>query len=85
MPPTTVVRRTIELVINRVLEESGRPRTDLEDKMLLTRDIGLDSLDLAATIVQLEQEFGIDPFRDGAAPVSSYGDLVTTYEKALGG
>ena len=85
MPPTTFVRRTIELVINRVLEESGRARLDLSDKQLLTKDIGLDSLDLAATIVQLEHEFGVDPFREGAPAVRTLGDLVRTYEVTLGG
>jgi len=85
MPPTTLVRRTIELVINRVLEESGRNRRDFQDDELLSRDIGLDSLDLAATIVQLEQDFGVDPFRDGATGVRTFGELVHTYEEALGG
>lgn len=85
MAHTTIVRRTIELVINRILEESGRPRRDFHDDDTLTGTIGLDSLDLAATVVQLEQDFGIDPFREGAQAVRTFRDLVTTYETALGG
>jgi len=81
----TVVRRKIEVTINGVLEESGRPRRDLQDDLLLTRDIGLDSLDLAATVVQLEHELGVDPFREGGSGVLTFGDLVRIYEDALGG
>lgn len=85
MTHTTLVRRKIELTINGILEESGRARQDFRDDQGLTRDIGLDSLDLASTVVQLEHELGIDPFRDGSTGVQTFGDLVRIYEDALGG
>ncbi|MDA0658516.1 MAG: phosphopantetheine-binding protein [Planctomycetota bacterium] len=85
MTHTTLVRRKIELTINQILEESGRARQDFQDDQALVRDIGLDSLDLAATVVQLEHELGIDPFREGRTGVQTFSELVRLYEDSLSG
>ena len=84
MSHTTVVRRRMEAVINRVLAESGRPPRVYTDHDRLAETIGLDSLDLAQAVVSLEREFGIDPFREGASRVATFGELVSLYERALG-
>ena len=76
------VRHAAEAVIHRVLSESGREVKPLMDDDSLSDVLKLDSLDLAVTVVGLEQELGVDPFRDGASPVQTFGQLVSIYEKA---
>lgn len=59
----------------------------LDDDVQITEesaltDIGLNSLMLARLIVKLEQEFGHDPFSEGAraiVDVHTVGDLVVAY------
>jgi len=54
--------------------------------MLLATDLGLDSLDLAQTIVLLERSLGVDPFRSpsGSRPaIRTVGDLISIYTEAL--
>ncbi len=81
---TDRVRATVAQVINRVLTESGRAARELQDDDTLTGLIGFDSLDLAVLVVGLEQSLGIDPFRTGARPVQTFGELVDLYRSALG-
>jgi len=77
------VRETAESAINHVLEDSGRPMRKLRDDDTLMETIGLDSLDLAVTVVSLEQELGVDPFRASVASVRTFGQLVRLYTDAL--
>jgi len=74
--------------ILRVLRESGRePGRDLEAATLLVDDLGLDSLDLAQTVVLLERSLGVDPFRQEAIEQPSLrtvGDLISIYAKSAG-
>jgi len=84
MTDTTVARRQVEAVINRVLSESGRAKRELKDEDTLTHTIGLSSLDLAQIVVSLEQELGVDPFRVGTPRVSTFGDLAALYRDAVG-
>lgn len=77
------VRRVAVSVIHGVLTDSGRHPRPLADDDTLTGTLGLDSLDLAVTVVGLEQQLGVDPFRDGASPVQTFGELVNLYEKAF--
>ena len=78
------LRRQIVDAINKILADSARSPRDLSDEESLTADVGLDSLDLAVLVVSLEQQLGVDPFRDGSATVRTVGDLVTVYAKAEG-
>jgi acyl carrier protein len=57
----------------------------LRDEDALVGTLGLDSLDLAVLVVGLEQALGVDPFRQGARPVTSFGELVKLYEGVLSG
>ena len=64
------ITAAIVAAIRQVLHDTGREATAVEPRMLLAADIGLDSLDLAQTIVLLERSLGVDPFRAPArAPV----------------
>jgi acyl carrier protein len=60
------VMSAVVAAIRQVLHDTGREPAAVEPGMLLAADIGLDSLDLAQTIVLLERSLGVDPFR---APV----------------
>jgi acyl carrier protein len=70
-------------VINRILTDSGRPARSLREDDTLVGALGLDSLDLAVLVVGLEQDLGVDPFRQGARPVTTFGQLVKLYESAV--
>lgn len=76
--------------IRQVLHDTGREPAAVEPGMLLAADIGLDSLDLAQTIVLLERSLGVDPFRAPAqAPnkgtarpaIRTVADLVGIYRQ----
>ena len=76
------LRETIVDIINKVRTDSGREAIDPKDDEALVGDIGLDSLDLAQLVAELEHAIGVDPFRDGSATARTLGELVGVYEKA---
>jgi acyl carrier protein len=77
--------------IQTVLRDSGRSAGPVEPSMLLAADLGLDSLDLAQTIVLLERALNVDPFRERAGAATAAGrprlrtvsDLIEIYTHAL--
>jgi len=79
----------ITAAIHTVLRDTGRDARPVAPAMLLAADLGLDSLDLAQTIVLLERSLGVDPFRAAApdtAPrpaLRTVADLVALYTAAL--
>lgn len=80
------VSDAVAAAIRTVLHDTGREATRVEPAMLLSTDLGLDSLDLAQTIVLLERSLGVDPFRSasGARPViRAVADLIAIYSEAL--
>jgi acyl carrier protein len=79
------VTEAVTSAIRSVLRDTGRDTKPLTPTMLLAADIGLDSLDLAQTIVLLERSLGIDPFRSASTSrtVRTVSDLVVIYEQAL--
>ena len=77
-------KKSVCQAIERVLKESGRPVPDpITDNATLQETLKLDSLDLAVVVVALETDLGVDPFRSGAAPVQTVGQLVDIYQKAI--
>lgn len=79
----------VAAAIRTVLHDTGRDAVPIEPQMLLAADIGLDSLDLAQTVVLLERSLGVDPFRGpstnvGRPSIRTVSDLVATYAAALG-
>ena len=78
-----VVTIKVTEVINRVLTDTGRVPREFQTEETLTGTIGLDSLDLAVLVVGLEQALGVAPFRSGAAPVATFGQLVALYAASL--
>lgn len=75
------IRDTIEQTVQEILADRGTSSRRISEGDTLTGTLGLDSLDLAVLVVKLEQELGCDPFRDGLAPVSTFGDLVAVYQQ----
>ena len=77
----------VAAAIRTVLHDTGRDAVPIEPQMLLAADIGLDSLDLAQTVVLLERSLGVDPFRQAAADaprpsLRTVSDLITIYSAA---
>jgi len=79
------VTEAVTTAIRSVLHDTGRDTKPVASTMLLAADIGLDSLDLAQTIVLLERSLGIDPFRSASTSrtVRTVSDLVSIYDHAL--
>ena len=79
------VAASVATAIEAVLRDTGRNTKPVAPAMLLAADLGLDSLDLAQTIVLLERSLGIDPFRSAATSrtVRTVADLISIYETAL--
>ena len=79
------VAAAVATAIESVLRDTGRNTKPVEPPLLLAADLGLDSLDLAQTIVLLERSLGVDPFRSASTSrsVRTVSDLVSIYETAL--
>ncbi len=78
----------IAAAIRTVLHDTGRDAPTVEPAMLLAADLGLDSLDLAQTIVLLERSLGMDPFRQappsgGRPSIRTVADLSPIYTSSL--
>lgn len=70
----------IELVLNRVLAQKGLPSAKVNGSThLLDGDLGIDSLDLAVMVTELEQETKKDPFRDGFKSFTDVDQLARLY------
>jgi acyl carrier protein len=80
------VSDAISSAIRTVLHDTGREAKAVEPSMLLSSDLGLDSLDLAQTIVLLERSLGVDPFRAAAGTrhaIRTVADLIAIYTEAM--
>lgn len=82
------IAAAVVTAIRQVLHDTGREPAAVEPKMLLVADIGLDSLDLAQTIVLLERSLGVDPFRAPAPTpvrpaIRTVADLVGIYGQSV--
>ena len=80
----TVIAAEIDTAIRTVLRDTGREADALSPESLLHADLGLDSLDLAQTVVLLEHSLGVDPFRAAAAvpALRTVADLRSLYSHA---
>lgn len=53
-------------ILNALLKKKGKPeRKAFLPSLLLSKDLGLDSLDLAELTVRVEDELGVDLFEAG--------------------
>ncbi|OFL64963.1 MULTISPECIES: acyl carrier protein [unclassified Brevibacterium] len=79
----TVSRVTTDIMttITDILGDGLDDDIEITEDSALT-DIGLNSLMLARLIVNLEQDFGRDPFSDGShaiVDIHTVGDLIAAY------
>lgn len=79
------VLENISAVINQILQQNGAQAVTFNSEDALVGTLGLDSMDLAVLVVELEQRLGLDPFREGQGAVRTVGELADVYEKALSG
>lgn len=82
------IASAVSAAIASVLRDTGRAPRPCEPSSRLSADLGLDSLDLAQTVVLLERTLSVDPFRDAPAEaarpmIRTVGDLVSLYERSF--
>ncbi len=71
--------------INRVRAQKGlEVMSASKDTELIGEKSGLDSLDLAVLVTELEQKTGKDPFKDGFIMFRTIGELTVLYENCSG-
>jgi acyl carrier protein len=70
----------IQRVVDGIHEQKGLPRVPLQrHSELLDARLGLDSLDLAVIVTQLEELTGRDPFKGGFRHFTTVGELADLY------
>lgn len=67
-------------ILRRVIGSKGRELPSIDTHtVLLGRDLGIDSLDLAMLVRELEQTTGFDPFQHGFIEFRTVGELARLY------
>lgn len=70
----------IQEIVSRMLEDKGRSPVKLAaDSELLGGGVGIDSLDLAMLVRELEEVVGFDPFAEGFIEFRTAGELAKLY------
>ncbi|MFN3746380.1 MAG: acyl carrier protein [Hyphomicrobiaceae bacterium] len=72
----------ITQIVQRILSEKGLDAPPIgPDTALLDGTLGIDSLDLAVLVRELEEVVGHDPFADGFIEFQTAGELAKLYVK----
>jgi len=75
----------IDAFVQDALKQKGLPPGPVTaETMLLDSTLGIDSLDLAAIVVQLSEKTGRDPFQYGFIDFRTAGELAQLYAAADG-
>ncbi|MGB8771463.1 MAG: acyl carrier protein [Candidatus Korobacteraceae bacterium] len=70
----------IDKLVQDALNQKGLPPQPVSgETVLLDSSLGIDSLDLAAIVVQLSEETGKDPFEEGFIDFRTVGELARLY------
>lgn len=76
------VLENISTIVNRMLEDKGRDPVRIDaDTELLSGEVGIDSLDLAMLVRELEEVCGFDPFASGFIEFRKAGELARLYQR----
>ena len=76
------VREQIRTLVTRIVTDKGQPAPELDaNTELLGGAVGIDSLDLAMLVRELEEVVGFDPFQDGFIEFRTAGELAKLYVK----
>ena len=71
---------TVAGIVNREIQRRGQEPCDIRaDSLLLGGDLPLDSLDLAAIVVELQGATGRDPFANGFIEFRTVGELARLF------
>ncbi len=74
------VLQHIQKLVNNALSDKGEDPQDVgPETELLGEELGIDSLDLAMLVRELEQITGHDPFKDGFIDFRTAGELAKLY------
>lgn len=72
----------ISQIVTRLLEDKGRSGVVVKpDSELLGGAVGIDSLDLAMLVRELEEICGFDPFASGFIEFRTAGELARLYTR----
>jgi acyl carrier protein len=75
------VLRLIKDLLADIAESKGLKKPEIgADTQLLGGEVGIDSLDLASLVHQLEEATGRDPFRSGFVNFQTAGELARLYQ-----
>lgn len=70
----------ISNILNRIVLDKGENVSQIDEHtVILGGDLPVDSLDLAALVVQLQGVTGNDPFADGFINFRTVGELADLY------
>ena len=79
------VKEAVLAAVARVCADKGSATPALSDRDVLGEGgLGLDSLDMAAIVAELERALDEDPFESGTPAFRTLGDLVALYSGARG-
>lgn len=81
MSEAQVLASVIEIV-TRILSDKGAPAATIDADTVLLADTGIDSLDLAMLVRELEEVVGHDPFSEGFIDFRTAGELARLYVRA---
>lgn len=74
------VLKQINEITNRMLADKGLAQVAISsDTPMLGGEVGIDSLDLATLVRELEELNGFDPFADGFIDFQTAGQLARLY------
>jgi len=77
---TINVRDLVFSELQKIRASKGLPEELFQiEEVLLGEDIGIDSLDLATLIVNLEEATGIQPFQNGFVMFETIGELINLF------
>lgn len=70
----------ISSILNRMVADKGHQAMDIDEHtVILGGDLPVDSLDLAALVVELQGVTGHDPFAEGFINFRTVGELADLY------
>lgn len=76
------VLEQIASIVTRILTDKGENApTITANTELLSPEVGIDSLDLAMLVRELESVVGFDPFENGFIEFRTAGELAKLYER----
>lgn len=74
------VRETVLAAVARVCADKGLPASPLSERDVLNEGgLGLDSLDMATIVAELELSLHQDPFAERTPVFRTVGDLIALY------